>query len=259
MRRFITTLLPLLLLAVLGSSLQAQAGWTSSRPQMTRAELNDLLGRLQVIVDSRDQSAEVRAQARLEADRVRTRLEQGDFRVGDEIALVVEGEDALSQSFTLRPGPTLALPGVGNIDMAGVLRSEVEEFMTAQIAQYIRDPVVRVESTLRLTISGVVGQPGFYSLPPDRALTDAIMMAGGPGALAQLRGIYIERGADRIWSGEYLQQAIADGRTLDQLSLQAGDHIVVPPEQPPFLMRYLPIWTGVLSTVAIVVTIMTRL
>ena len=218
-----------------------------------------MLGRLQVIAESRDQSAEVRAQARLESLRVLNRLEQGDFRVGDELALVVEGEEALSQSFTLRPGPTLALPGVGNIDMAGVLRSEVEEFMTAQIAQYIRDPVVRVESTLRLTISGSVGQPGFYSLPPDRALTDAIMMAGGPGALARLRGIYIERGTDRIWSGEYLQQAIADGRTLDQLSLQAGDHIVVPQEQPNFLLRYLPVWSGVLSAVAVVVTIATRL
>lgn len=259
MRRFISTLLPLLLVAVLGSSLQAQAGWTTSRPQMTRAELNDLFSRLQTIATSRDQPADVRTQARLEADRVRIRLEQGDFRVGDELALVVEGEETLSQSFTLRPGPTLALPGVGNIDMAGVLRSEVEEFMTAQLAQYIRDPVVRVESTMRLTISGSVGQPGFYSLPPDRALTDAIMLAGGPGALAQLRGIYIERGTAQIWSGEYLQQAIADGRTLDQLSLQAGDHIVVPLQQQPFILRYLPVWSGVLSAVALVVTIATRL
>src|SRR5690606_26814754 len=153
----------------------------------------------------------------------------------------------------------LPLPGIGNIDMAGVLRAEAEEYLTAQLAQYIRDPVVRVETSLRVTISGAVSQPGFYSMDPDRALTDAIMLAGGPGVLAQLRGIYIERGSDRIWSGEYLQQAIADGRTLDQLSLQAGDHIVVPAEQPPFVLRYLPVWSGVLSAVAVVITIATRL
>ena len=115
------------------------------------------------------------------------------------------------------------------------------------------------ESTIRLTISGSVGNPGFHSVPPDRALTDAIMLAGGPSAVASLRGIYIERAGQRIWTGAYLQQAIADGRTLDQLSLQGGDHIVVPIEQPPAFQRYLPIWSGILSTVALVVTIMTRL
>lgn len=259
MRRFIPTLLPLLLLVVITPVVQAQTGWTTSRPQMTRAELDDLLSRLQTISDSRDNPSEIRSQASLEASRVRARLEQGDFRVGDQVNLLVEGEEALTQTFTLRPGPTLPLPGIGNIDMAGVLRAEAEEYLTAQLAQYIRDPVVRVETSLRLTISGAVSQPGFYSLDPDRALTDAIMLAGGPAAIAQLRGIYVERGPERIWSGEYLQQAIADGRTLDQLSLQAGDHVVVPAEQPPFVLRYLPVWSGVLSAVAIVVTIATRL
>lgn len=259
MRRFFTTLLPLLLLAVATPLVQAQTGWTTSRPQMTRAELTDLLSRLHTISQSRDQSSEIRSQATREAARVQARLEQGDFRVGDEINLLVEGEETLSQAFTLRPGPVLQLPGIGNIDMAGVLRAEAEEYLTAQLAQYIRDPVVRVHTSLRLTISGAVSQPGFYSVDPDRALTDAIMLAGGPGVVAQLRGIYVERGSERIWSGEYLQQAIADGRTLDQLSLQAGDHIVVPAEQPPFVLRYLPVWSGVLSAVAIVVTIATRL
>ena len=31
-----------------------------------------------------------------------------------------------------------------------------------------------------------------------------------------------------LWGGEQLQQAIAQGRTLDALNLQAGDRIVVP-------------------------------
>src|SRR5690606_17921755 len=63
MRRFFTTLLPLLLLAVATPLVQAQTGWTTSRPQMTRAELTDLLSRLHTISQSRDQSSEIRSQA----------------------------------------------------------------------------------------------------------------------------------------------------------------------------------------------------
>lgn len=259
MRSFLPILASFLLSIALAAPLDAQMGWNTSRPQMTRAELTSLLERLQTISQANDQPAEIRNEAQREAVRLRARLEEGDFRVGDQIDLRVEGEDALSQVFTLRPGPTLQLPTIGDVSLRGVLRSELQDHLSSAIGEYIRDPVVLAESTIRLTISGSVGNPGFHSVPPDRALTDAIMLAGGPSAVASLRGIYIERAGQRIWTGAYLQQAIADGRTLDQLSLQGGDHIVVPIEQPPAFQRYLPIWSGILSTVALVVTIMTRL
>src|SRR5690606_10313921 len=253
------TLASLLLVVAIAAPLTGQSGWNTSRPQMTRGELTSLLERLETISQSSDQPAETRNEAQREALRLRTRLDEGDFRVGDQIDLRVEGEETLSQVFTLRPGPTLQLPGIGDVSLRGVLRSELQDHLSRAIGEYIRDPVVVAESTIRLTISGSVGTPGFHSVPPDRALTDAIMLAGGPSAVASLRGIYIERGGQQIWSGAYLQQAIADGRTLDQMSLQGGDHIVVPIEQPRAFQRYLPIWSGILSTVALVVTIMTRL
>jgi hypothetical protein len=38
----------------------------------------------------------------------------------------------------------------------------------------------------------------------------------------------IRRGDETIWEGEALQTAIVQGRTMDQLSLRAGDVIDVP-------------------------------
>ena len=82
---------------------------------------------------------------------------------------------------------------------------------------------------IRLSIEGAVGRPGFYSAPADALVTDVIMIAGGPGQQADLQKIKIERGSDdTVWEGEELQAAIIQGRTLDQLSIQAGDRIVVP-------------------------------
>lgn len=237
---------------------QTGATWDSGRPQMTRQELQLLLGRLEQTANSGAFPDETRRKAREEAAMVRNRLEYGDIRVGDQVALVVEGEDSLSQTFTVRAGETLALPGLGEVALRGVLRSELETHLRDYIGKYIREPVVRAESFVRVTISGSVGTPGFFSVEPDRLLTDAIMRAGGPAGDADLNGIYIQRGSERIWEGAYLQQAIADGRTLDQLSLHAGDQIVVPARRPALASRLLPIWTGVLSGVALLVTILAR-
>lgn len=260
MKRLLIALSVAAALAAAGGSALAQTGatWDSGRPQMTRQELQLLLGRLEETANSEVFPDDTRRKAREEAAMVRNRLEYGDIRVGDQIALVVEGEDSLSQTFTVRTGETVALPGLGEVALRGVLRSELETHLRDYVAKYVRDPVVRAESFVRVTVSGSVGTPGFFSVEPDRLLTDAIMRAGGPAGDADLNRIYIQRGSERIWEGAYLQQAIADGRTLDQLSLHAGDQIVVPARQPGFAGRLLPIWTGVLSSVALLVTILAR-
>jgi polysaccharide export outer membrane protein len=257
-RRFLIA--ALLLFGVATSALaQALGGWDAGRPQLTRAELTDLLIRLEQGIESGTLSSELRGQAVDEIAMIKARLVAGDIRVGDQVSLVVEGEDSLSQRFTVRPGEILTLPGIGDIPVGGVLRSELEAFLTEKLSVYIRDPVVHAESLVRVTIAGNVVRPGFYSVRADRLLSDAIMEAGGPGVTADLNSIYINRANERIWSGRYLQQAIADGRTLDQLSLQAGDQIFVPMQRPGISSRLVSVGLGVLSATALVLTILTRM
>lgn len=252
--RLLTALL-FLATAAISSGAQTAGNWDSGRPQLTRGELGDLLARLEQMSDSTGYSGEIRGKAREEAAMVRARLENGDLKVGDQIALVVEGEDSLSQTYVVKPGGVITLPGIGDVPLQGVLRSELENHLTAYLAKYIREPVVHAESLLRVTVSGSVLRPGFYGVRADRLLSDAIMEAGGPGPASDLNAIYIERAGKRIWDGPYLQKAIADGRTLDQLSLQAGDQIVVPAEGTPFSSRMLAVVTGVASVAALLVTI----
>jgi len=51
---------------------------------------------------------------------------------------------------------------------------------------------------------------------------------GQPTRTAKTDDIKIKRRDETIWDGDELQQAIVEGRTLDQLSLRAGDIIEVP-------------------------------
>src|SRR5258706_2084100 len=169
----------------------------------------------------------VTADAR-EAAAIRTRLARGDFRVGDRILLTVEGEKELSDTFTVGLGGQLTLPVIGNVPLEGVLRSELQDYLTHRLAQNLRDPDVRTRAFVRLSIQGAVTHPGYYGVPADAPLSDALMAAGGTMPEANLKRLRLDRDGKPVWEGKALQQAIAEGRTLDGAGLVAGDQVIVP-------------------------------
>jgi protein involved in polysaccharide export with SLBB domain len=209
----------------------AQQGpdWDASRVLMSRAALEDLLARLEESAHSTAYSVALRNQATKEAAAVRERLEAGDFQTGDRIVLSVEGEPTLTDTVTVGPERVLTLPIVGDVPLTGVLHSELERHLTDAIGRFVRNPVVHARSLIRIAVLGEVGKPGFYTVPTETLVTDAVMLAGGPTKNAKLKAMRIVRGDDvAVWEGARLQEAIDEGRTLDQLSLVAGDRIEVP-------------------------------
>src|SRR2546428_10273363 len=101
------------------------------------------------------------------------------FQVGDRILLKVEGDSQFSDTFTVGPGPGLTLPVIGEIPLVGVRRADVEPYMSRELARYLKDPVVRAKALIRVSVVGEVQRPGFYSLPGDAVLADALMHADG--------------------------------------------------------------------------------
>ncbi|HEV2132586.1 MAG TPA: polysaccharide biosynthesis/export family protein [Longimicrobiaceae bacterium] len=228
-------------LLAFGVAAQAQTGVgrSASQAHMTRQELQEALTRYEQLTQTAQQNGEMRALARYEATLIRTRLAEGDFQVGDRIVMAVAGEPALTDTFVVRRDRTLDLPALGEVSLQGVLRSELQDHLAQHVGRHIRNPVVRASSMMRVSILGAVGRPGFYMLPSDEVLTNALMVAGGPAQTATLTRIRIERGSERIWDGAALQQAIIEGRTLDQLNLRAGDKIVVPERTPLLRSEYI--------------------
>jgi len=149
-------------------------------------------------------------------------------RVGDRILLRVAEQPQLSDSFTVGPGPALALPVVGEVSLAGVRRADIEPYLTTQLAHFLKEPVVSARVLVRLAVLGEVEHPGFYAVPADHVLTDAIMAAGGPTRDAKFSSVRVERNGRSLWSGTELQDAIARGLTVAQMHLGSGDRIVVP-------------------------------
>jgi len=155
------------------------------------------------------------------------------FQVGDRILLHVEGDSVLSDTFTVVAGPALRLPNVGEITLAGVRRGDLEAYLTRELGVYIKDPVVQARALVRVSVVGQVTRPGYYAVPIDLVLADALMLAGGATKDARVDQLRVMRGSSSVWSGDKLQTAIARGATLEELGIRGGDRIQVPGQRDP--------------------------
>lgn len=192
----------------------------ADRPLATRAELEAL---------ARQLAAGAGSDGAARLARVRARLEGGDFRPGDRLVVTVQGEASLSDTFSVGPTRELLLPSptVGTLDLAGVLRSELEARVQEYVSRFVLDPVVRARPLLRVSVEGEVVRAGYYDVPADAPLADVLMAAGGATARAEMRKLRIEREGEEILEGSTLERAVADGWTLDEAGLRSGDRLVV--------------------------------
>jgi hypothetical protein len=228
----------LILLSLLGVLLPGQTakGQTEvdlmsigrSLPLVTRGELEESLAWHQAVVDSVGTKDSEREKALEAMSYIQNRLELGDFRAGDQIVISVEGDHGLPDTLVVEGGPAVLLPNMGTVSLEGILRSELQDHLAAELGRYLRDPTVRAWPTIRLTIGGMVQSPGFYTFPAALPLGDAIMAAGGPSGEAKIDNIKIRRQGQTLVGGEEVQTAIALGQTFDQLGLRPGDEIYVP-------------------------------
>jgi polysaccharide export outer membrane protein len=215
---------------LLPSPIRGQS-WVTWDPQgliMVREELEVLLGRLNDVADSPGYSGRIRESARRDAELIQARLDEGDFRLGDRVRISVQGEPDIPAELPVEPGPQITIPVIGPISLRGVLRSELEPHLIRELSRFIQAPIVSAEALIRVSIQGSVTAPGFYVIPANMLVSEALMLAGGPSQAADLEGIRIERTGESLWEGDEMRMVLAEGRTLDQLNLQAGDQIVLP-------------------------------
>lgn len=229
--RLFEKLAPILVAAVVWpapGAAQSSTDLTAGQLYATRAQLENMLAKYEAGSESAVYSDAVRMPSGDEAELIRLRLERGDFEVGDIVSLTVSGQPNLTNDFTVVDGQLLLLPEVDEFSLRGVLRSELRERLTEHLALFIRDPRVFVQTKVTIFVDGDVGAPGIHTVPAESRLTEVLVLAGQPLATARLDKMKVKRRDETIWDGEDLQQAMIQGRTIDQLNLRAGDTIEVP-------------------------------
>lgn len=160
----------------------------------------------------------------------RYRLAQGDFRPGDRIEIVTQGDTGLSKTFNVWPDLSLHLPSptVGSLSLQGTLRSELQDKVSTYINRFVRNADVRARPLIRIAIQGEVAHPGYYTVPVDADLSDALMAAGGTTPNANFSKAQVQRNGRPVLDKGSLQQAMAQGQTLDESGVRDGDQLDIP-------------------------------
>jgi protein involved in polysaccharide export with SLBB domain len=210
-----------------GLAQQADDNAVVERPMATRADLEGVVSRLE---SSNGNPMLV--------GRARARLTEGDFRPGDLVLIAVQGDTALSDTFTVWQDQSLHLPSpaVGSLALLGVLRSELQPKVSTFVARFVRNPTVRARPLMRLSFQGDFAHSGFYAVPADAPLADAFMAAGGTTTTANMGKIHVDRGGRELMNSRTVQEALASNRTVDEIGLRNGDQFVIPKQNPSTLM-----------------------
>jgi polysaccharide export outer membrane protein len=154
---------------------------------------------------------------------------------GDTVRVVVAENPDLTTEARLSLRGTLAMPLLGEINLAGRTPASAGEAIAAELRKnrYLRDPQVSVmlveAHSQRVQVLGHVAKPGQYALDgTNERLSDVLALAGGRTADGSDRVVVTRRSG----SGERFEIDVAgmyrNGDLSHDITLAAGDAVYVP-------------------------------
>lgn len=239
-------------LALWTGELAAQASGAS--PFETRTELQDRAEQVESRLASGEVTSDERRRLERELERVRQRLEEGDFRPGDMVQIRVPASDTLSGTFQVGPERFLRVPTIGRIDLRGLLYAEADSGLTRELGRYIRRSGQRIDvrPLQRVAVVGGVSDPGYYDVPPASTVSDVLMRAGGVTQRSELDKIQIRRDGNTMARAE--RGELRESMTLAELGVERGDQLFVPQREDGSRLGTLLSVVGALSTLTFAAT-----
>ena len=151
----------------------------------------------------------------------------GDFQPGDRILLTLRIDSTITDTLTVQDDRSVIVQKLPPISLVGVLRSELQPYLSTQLHRFIKGDVLAAKPFLRIGILGEVARPGFYRVPAGIGLGDLLMIAGGPSNQADLTRMTVRRGTATILDAAHVRDAMVSGAPLSEMAIDAGDEIVV--------------------------------
>lgn len=153
---------------------------------------------------------------------------------GDTLAILVWKEQDLQGEFLVRPDGGLTFPLAGEIEAAGHTVEDTRKTLQSRLVKYIPDPVVTVAvkkaDGSRIFVVGKVNRPGDFPLIRPMDVMQALSLAGGMTPFADANDIRIlRRDGEHQHVFRFRYDDVRRGRSLAQnIVLRSGDTVVVP-------------------------------
>lgn len=154
----------------------------------------------------------------------------------DVLSISILNQDSMDRRVTVRPDGKISFPLINEVNAAGLTPAQLEELMTAELAQFIEllpgELNVTVDEVHSYVVSvlGEVRNPGRFSFQNSATVLDALAEAGGLTEFASADEILILRNQpDGIRRIRFDYKDLLDKRQTNvELIVYPGDTVLVP-------------------------------
>ena len=158
---------------------------------------------------------------------------QGGFIIGpgDEVDIVVYGEEKLSGRFTVSPAGILTFPLIAPVNTLGMTIAQLSKRLESALEGMVKNPRVTASllgiRSFTVFFAGEVGRVGAVPLTSETSFLQALTLAGGPSIFASGRIVLIRQvGNNKVRRFSLRYEDILTGeKFIDNISLESGDVI----------------------------------
>ncbi len=154
---------------------------------------------------------------------------------GDTVQLNVWGLADFAAALTIDRHGQVQVPRAGPLTLAGVRAEQLEGVLRNHLGRVLVNfelsATVANLRSIQVYVVGQASRPGTYTISSLSTLINALFASGGPSANGSMRAIELRR-ANRTVTTLDLYRFIALGDKSQDVLLQPGDVIVIPPVGP---------------------------
>lgn len=164
-----------------------------------------------------------------------------DYRLGpgDEVIVDIWGTNQATIRKNISPDGYIAIDDIGLVYLNGMTVAETANYLRKELNKIYtgldsENPSSQIKVTLgnsrtiQVNVMGEVFQPGTYALSSFSTVFHALYRAGGVSDIGSLRAIQVVRNGKNIATVD-VYDFIMKGKISDDIRLQEGDVIIVPP------------------------------
>ena len=147
---------------------------------------------------------------------------------GDELLIRTWGQVTQNLHLTVDRSGSVYVPQVGELRVAGLKFSQLQQFLKARFDRVYRNYDMNVNlgqlRSIQVFVTGEARRPGSYTVSSLSTLVNAVFASGGPGPHGSLRHILLKR-QGAVATDFDLYDLLLNGDNSKDVSLETGDVI----------------------------------
>lgn len=151
---------------------------------------------------------------------------------GDALLIEVYGSTNLREPISVKSDGSISIPRFGKLQVAGLSLNQAQEKADSFISNKMPGASISLSieniRDIQVVIVGYVEVPGIYTVSGNSTVLSALRAAGGIKNNGSYREILVKR-QDKILATFDLYDLLLNGNTINNVSLQAGDVVMVNP------------------------------